>query len=122
MTFTTIESQTAICTSVVTGCDSLATLNLTVNPTPDLFYVLGSSAICFGATTDIDLSSSFSGTIYYWNYAQTLDDVANTGNGNEINEAIVATTINCWSCESHSLKNKDMFIASPSVMHLKVAL
>ena len=64
LTFTTTESQTAIFTSVVTGCDSLATLNLTVNPTPDLFYVLGASAICSGATTDIDLSSSFSGTIF----------------------------------------------------------
>ena len=33
LTFTTTESQTATLTSVVTGCDSLATLILTVNPT-----------------------------------------------------------------------------------------
>ena len=33
LTFTTIESQTATLTSTVTGCDSLATLNLTVDPT-----------------------------------------------------------------------------------------
>ncbi len=33
ITFTTTESQTATLTSAVTGCDSLATLNVTVNPT-----------------------------------------------------------------------------------------
>ena len=31
LTFTATESQTATLTSVVTGCDSLATLNLTVD-------------------------------------------------------------------------------------------
>ena len=33
LTFTATESQTATLTSAVTGCDSLATLNLSVNPT-----------------------------------------------------------------------------------------
>ncbi|MBL6660467.1 MAG: hypothetical protein ISP70_03130, partial [Crocinitomicaceae bacterium] len=33
LTFTTTESQTVTLTSLVTGCDSLATLNLTVGPT-----------------------------------------------------------------------------------------
>ena len=33
LTFTMTESQTVLFTSVVSGCDSLATLNLTVNPT-----------------------------------------------------------------------------------------
>ncbi len=94
LTFMGTSSQVAILTSNVTGCDSLATLNLTVNPTPDLFYVLSASGICSGDITSIELLSSFAGTIFSWDYSQVLVDGAAAGNGNQINQVITTTSSN----------------------------
>ena len=94
LTFTAAGSQEATLTSAVTGCDSLATLDLTVNPTPDLFYVLSDSEICSGDITDITLNSSYSATIYSWDFSQTLISGPTTGNGNQISQQINTTSSN----------------------------
>ena len=93
---------------------------MTVNPTPDLFYVLGASAICSGETTDIELSSSYSGTIYSWDYSQTLSDGATTGNGNQINETIVATTNNPGSISYLVTPILNFCIGTPVVISIDV--
>jgi hypothetical protein len=70
------------------------TLNVTVNPTPDLFYVLSDSEICSGDITDITLNSSYAETIYSWDFSEILISGATPGNGNQINQQINTTSQN----------------------------
>ncbi len=94
LTFTVGGTQTTTLGSLVTGCDSIVTLNVTVNPTPDLFYVLSDSEICSGDITDLTLNSSYAETIYSWDFSEVLISGATPGNGNQINQQINTTSQN----------------------------
>jgi len=91
LTFSAAGSQTATLTSVVTGCDSLATLNLVVNPTPDIFFALLAPEICSGDAVDITLNSTFANTIFSWTVSENQVNGATPGNGNQINQVINTT-------------------------------
>ena len=91
LTFTAAGSQTATLSGVVTGCDSLATLNVIVNPTPDIFFTLSASEICSGDAVDISFNSSFPGTIFSWDVSQTPGVSGGIpGSGNQIDQVIDA--------------------------------
>ena len=58
--------------------------------------------------------------LYSWDYAQTLADGATTGNGNEINETIVATTINPGSISYLVTPILNFCIGTPVVISIDV--
>ena len=91
LTFAAAGSQTATLTSAITGCDSLATLNVIVNPTPDIFFTLSASEICSGDAVDISFNSTYTNTIFSWTVSQNQVSGATPGNGNQINEVINTT-------------------------------
>lgn len=69
------------------GCAALAatTLNITVYPTPDVTINGTTPTLCSGLPTNIQLSSSISGTTFAWTIATTGSVVgASAGNGNQI--------------------------------------
>ena len=81
LTVNSAGSFTSTLISTVTGCDSLATLNVTVNPSPDIFYALANSNLCSGDAVDITLLSTFPNTIFSWDVSQTMVSGATPGSG-----------------------------------------
>ncbi len=77
--------------SLVTGCDSTTTLNLTVNPNPVLTVTPLPLAICSGTATAISLSSSIAGSNIAWTVAQTGATGGSAGSGTSIAQTLTAS-------------------------------
>lgn len=77
--------------SLVTGCDSTTTLNLTVNPNPVLTATPTSLSICSGTSANISLSSSISGGSIAWTVAQTGATGGSAGSGTSIAQTLTAS-------------------------------
>jgi len=77
--------------SLVTGCDSTTTLNLTVNPNPVLTATPMSPSICSGTATSIGLSSSISGSNIAWTVTQTGAASGSAGSGSSIAHTLTAS-------------------------------
>lgn len=78
-------------TSLVTGCDSVTTLNLVVNPGPVATASPVSPAICSGATTAITLSSSTTGATFAWTASATGATGSSSGSGASIAQSLTAS-------------------------------
>lgn len=77
--------------SLVTGCDSTTTLNLTVNPNPVLSATPLSPSVCSGTATNISLSSSISGSSIAWTVTQTGATGGSAGSGSSIAQTLTAS-------------------------------
>ena len=84
-------AATFVTPSLVTGCDSTTTLNLTVNPNPVLTATPMSPAICSGTATSISLSSSIAGSSISWTVAQTGATGGAAGSGASIAQTLTAS-------------------------------
>lgn len=82
---------TYVTPSLLTGCDSTTTLNLTVNPNPVLTATPMSPAICSGTATSISLSSSIAGSTIAWTVAQTGATGGTAGSGASIAQTLTAS-------------------------------
>lgn len=78
-------------TSVVTGCDSTTTLNLTINQGPLTIATPNPSSVCSGTATAIALSSATSGSTFAWTVVQTGASGATASNGTSIAQTLTAT-------------------------------
>jgi len=68
------------------------TLNITVNPTPDV--IAQGEGICTGETTNIPLASSVNGTTFSWTYTSTANvSGASNGTGNSINQTLTCSDL-----------------------------
>ncbi len=76
--------------SLVTGCDSVTTLNLTITPNPVVTAVPASS-LCSGGATNISLNSSIAGSTFSWTVTQTGATGSSAGTGNSIAQTLTAT-------------------------------
>ena len=80
--FETAASQTAILSGILTGCDSLVTLNLTVNPTP-IAYIPNDTSLCANENTNsYAFSSSVAGSSFSWVNNNTATGLPANGIGN----------------------------------------
>jgi hypothetical protein len=77
--------------SLVTGCDSTTTLNLTVTPTPNLTVTPLSQTICSGTATSLALSSTTTGATIAWTIVQNGTSGATAGSGASIAQTLTAT-------------------------------
>jgi hypothetical protein len=77
--------------SLVTGCDSATTLNLTVNPSPATVATPSPVSICSGAATAINLSSTTTGSTFSWTVTQTGVSGATANSGASIAQTLTAT-------------------------------
>lgn len=77
--------------SLVTGCDSTTTLNLTVNPNPTVAATPIPLSICSGATTSIALSSPTTGSNIAWTVTQTGATGGSAGSGASIAQTLTAS-------------------------------
>lgn len=77
--------------SLVTGCDSTTTLNLTITPTPNLTITPLSQTICSGTATSLALSSTTSGATIAWTIVQNGTSGATAGSGTSIAQTLTAT-------------------------------
>jgi hypothetical protein len=75
--------------SLVTGCDSTTTLNLTVNPNPTVLATPIPLSICSGTATSIALSAS-AGSIA-WTVTQTGATGGSAGSGTSIAQTLTAS-------------------------------
>jgi hypothetical protein len=75
--------------SLVTGCDSITTLNLTVNPNPTVTATPIPLSICSGSATSIALSSS-AGSIA-WTVTQTGATGGSAASGTSIAQTLTAS-------------------------------
>lgn len=77
--------------SLVTGCDSISSLNLTVNPGPVPISTPPVQAICSGTATSIALTSATTGTTFAWTVAQTGATGATAASGASIAQTLTAS-------------------------------
>jgi hypothetical protein len=84
-------AATFVTPSLLNGCDSTTTLNLTVNPNPVVTATPMSPAICSGTATSISLSSSISGSNISWTVAQTGATGGAAGSGASIAQTLTAS-------------------------------
>ncbi|MCX8478530.1 MAG: PKD domain-containing protein, partial [Chitinophagales bacterium] len=89
-------NATATTISPVAGCvGPLASYGIVVNPTPNVVATPSSASICSGASTNIALSSSTSGTTFAWTVAPVLGITgATSGIGTTIAQTLFNTTAN----------------------------
>lgn len=67
------------------------TFTITVNPTPTVVSTPSSETICSGASTNISLSGTVSGTTFSWTVSQSGVTGASSGNGNSIVQTLSTT-------------------------------
>ncbi len=89
-------------TSVVTGCDSIINLDLTVNPLPQLVGVLSNNSAAAGytgANGEINLSTSYVGTNYWTTKGAVMfsGNIAGTGSGLNLGTNHNDGTYDVWS-------------------------
>lgn len=77
--------------SLVTGCDSTTTLNLTVNPNPTVAATPIPLSICSGTATSIALSSPTTGSNIAWTVTQTGATGGSAGSGTSIAQTLTAS-------------------------------
>jgi gliding motility-associated-like protein len=77
--------------SVLTGCDSTTTLNLSLYPDATATITPGSDVLCSGASTAFTLSSSTPGTTFTWTVVPTNVSGAAAGSGSSITQSLNAT-------------------------------
>lgn len=78
--------------SVLTGCDSTTTLNLSLHPDAIATVTPTADAFCSGGISSIALSSSIPGTTFTWTATQTGASGAAAGSGTTIAQTLTATT------------------------------
>ena len=92
------------------GCDSIVTLNLTINNSPTILFQK-QDLLCFGDTTgfiDLSVTSINGGDLtYIWNNNQNLEDLTNLSAG-----TYTVTVIDTNLCSS----NQNILISEPSLI------
>ena len=73
---------------------SQQTIQITVNPKPNVMASPSSQTICSGAATGIALTSNVSTALFSWTVAQSAVSGAVSGNGSSINQTLTATGTN----------------------------
>ncbi len=87
-----IGTATYTVTPTANGCAGTSnTIIITVKPKPTVVATPTSESICSGGTTAINLSSGLAGTTFSWTVVQNNVSGASNGNGNSINQILIAT-------------------------------
>ncbi|HPF51901.1 MAG TPA: HYR domain-containing protein, partial [Draconibacterium sp.] len=73
------------------GFTATDSIQVVVNPIPDVVATPSSATVCSGSSPNISLSGSVSGTTYNWSVSQSGVSGASAGSGNSINQTLSAT-------------------------------